>query len=103
MAIPYRQAHFSPAAERFNLMPAIDRWAVTRVFKIIRTHRDELIDKEFQFSINLSGCTFSDKRSLDFIYAELKRLNIPNNMICFEITETAAITNLASAIHFIAR
>ncbi len=92
---------FIPAAERFNLMSAIDRWVVEKVATIIEEYRAILIEKGAQFSVNLSGGTVSDGDSLEFISSELERLDVPPGMICFEITETAAISNLASANHFI--
>jgi Amt family ammonium transporter len=91
---------FIPAAERFNLMQAIDRWVIHKIFSLIERHRDLLAKKRVLFSINLSGGTVSDEASLEFIGNELVRLNIPEKMICFEITETAAISNLSSANYF---
>ncbi len=91
---------FIPAAERFNLMPAIDRWVIRKIFSLVEMHRDLLIQQRVLFSINLSGGTISDEVSLEYIGNELMRLNIPEKMICFEITETAAISNLSSANYF---
>ncbi len=91
---------FIPAAERFNLMPAIDRWVIRKIFSLVERHRDMLIQQRVLFSINLSGGTVSDEASLEYIGAELVRLSIPERMICFEITETAAISNLSSANYF---
>jgi Amt family ammonium transporter len=92
---------FIPAAERFNLMASIDRWVVKRVFKIIAENRQMFVERGVRFSVNLSGGTVCDDDSLDFISNQLERMDIPKRMICFEITETAAISNLASANHFI--
>lgn len=92
---------FIPAAERFNLMPAIDRWVVGYVLRLIDEHRQMLMEKGVRFSVNLSGATVTDDGSLDFIAGQLDRLKIPRGMICFEITETAAISNLSSANYFI--
>ena len=52
-------------------------------------------------AINLSGHSLSDADTLDYICDQLTKQQIPGGMICFEITETAAISNLASASHFI--
>jgi diguanylate cyclase (GGDEF)-like protein/PAS domain S-box-containing protein len=92
---------FIPAAERFNLMSSIDRWVVQRVSLLIEEHRGMLIEKGAQFSVNLSGGTVSDSDALMYIRNKMERLDVPPGMICFEITETAAISNLASANHFI--
>jgi diguanylate cyclase (GGDEF)-like protein/PAS domain S-box-containing protein len=89
---------FLPAAERYNLMPAIDRWVVHHCFLWFsgRTERDRLV-----LGINLSGTTLSDESFLPFIREQFDRFAIPPGSICFEITETAAIANLANASHFI--
>ena len=92
---------FIPAAERFNLMPEIDRWVVSRVFALIAAHRDRLVDGGYHFAINLSGSSVSDRESLDFIVRMLAEYRVPGEMISFEITETAAIANLSSASNFI--
>ena len=91
---------FIPAAERFNLMPAIDRWVIRKIFSLVEMHREMLIQERVLFSIILSGGTISDEASLEYIGLELDRLSIPEKMICFEITETAAISNLSSANYF---
>jgi len=91
---------FIPAAERFNLMPAIDRWVIHQVMSCIATRMSQS-ETVPMFSVNLSGATINDDDSLDFIHRELSRFNIPPGSVCFEITETAAIANLASANRFI--
>lgn len=92
---------FIPAAERFNLMPEIDRWVISGVFTLIAEYRDQLVDGGYRFAINLSGGSVSDRETLDFIVDKLDQYQIPGEMISFEITETAAIDNLSSAGHFI--
>lgn len=92
---------FIPAAERFNLMPEIDRWVISGVFSLISEYREQLVDGGYRFAINLSGGSVSDRETLDFIVHKLDQYQIPGEMISFEITETAAIDNLSSAGHFI--
>ncbi|WDE11453.1 bifunctional diguanylate cyclase/phosphodiesterase [Thalassomonas haliotis] len=92
---------FIPAAERFGLMPKIDQWVICHVFKLIASERARLNGQGYHFAINLSGCTLSDEQCLAFIKEQLAYFNIPPGMISFEITETAAISNLSSVNHFI--
>ena len=92
---------FIPAAERYNLMSAIDRWVIGKVFQLISDNLEALIKNDYQFAINLSGHSLSGADTLDYICDQLTRHKIPKGMICFEITETAAISNLSSANHFI--
>lgn len=92
---------FIPAAERFNLMPRIDRWVVQRLFQLIRQHYAFLVGGQFRFAINLSGASISDEDTLNYIGEQLIENAIPEGMISFEITETAAVANLSSANYFI--
>jgi Amt family ammonium transporter len=92
---------FIPAAERFGLMPRIDRWVVNRLFNLIGREHETLVLGGYCFAINLSGGSVSDEDTLAYIGEKLDEFRIPPGMISFEITETAAIANLASASYFI--
>lgn len=94
---------FIPAAERYNLMPAIDRWVVRHVLKALsQAFRDDAIDcARGLFAINISGTSLSDDGFLDYVRQQFRRYEVPPHRICFEITETAAISNLAKAMAFI--
>ncbi len=91
---------FLPAAERYNLMPAIDRWVVANAFHFLGEQLDEK-HKNTVLSINLSGVSMGDENLLQFILDQQKRWNVASGSICFEITETAAITNLSNAVRLI--
>jgi len=91
---------FLPAAERYGLSVNIDRWVVTNAFSWLSTHPAELAQTE-RCSINLSGPSISDKNFLGFVIDQLEEKGMPAEKICFEITETAAITNLSSASRLI--
>ncbi|MCP5161631.1 MAG: EAL domain-containing protein [Hahellaceae bacterium] len=91
---------FIPAAERYNLMPLIDRWVIHNIFKYLSaTGRGQL--SEGTYFINLSGNSLSDSSFFEDIYQLAKQYEVIPNRICFEITETAAIANLADAVEFI--
>ncbi|UZE25346.1 EAL domain-containing protein [Pseudomonas sp. B21-056] len=93
---------FIPAAERYGLMTSLDRWVVENVFKIIRQCLNESRQGPLAMcAINLSGTTIGDQAFLDFLRKQFAAYSIPPEMICFEITETSAISNLGSAIRFI--
>ncbi len=92
---------FLPAAERYNLMPAIDRWVIGHVFA--RYH--ELVRRfgaPLTCAINLSGTTLGDEGIFDYIRAQASAHAVPPGGICFEITETAAINNMRVATQFMA-
>ncbi len=93
---------FIPAAERFGLITALDRWVVRSVFTIIRECLDEGREGPLAMcSINLSGNSIGDDKFLEYLHRQFSDYNIPPELICFEITETSAIANLGSAIRFI--
>lgn len=93
---------FIPAAERYNLMPAIDRWVIKSTLSWLKKNKDK-VHNLGTCSINLSGASIGDKKFLSFITDQLESKNTPIEKICFEITETTAVSNLSQAIHFITK
>jgi diguanylate cyclase (GGDEF)-like protein/PAS domain S-box-containing protein len=87
---------FIPAAERYGLMPQIDRWVITTALHWYARHAAQAGSRPL-CAINLSGTTISDDGFLSFLRAELERHQVPPEGLCFEITETAAVGNLAQA------
>jgi len=94
-----RPASFMPAAEHFNLMPSIDRWVIGRTFKLLQ-ERTKQNDNLGMFSINLSAQSLDDDNFLGFVIDLLDKTKIPADKICFEITESTAISNIISATRF---
>ncbi|HCY64718.1 MAG TPA: hypothetical protein DHV59_18230 [Oxalobacteraceae bacterium] len=92
---------FLPAAERFGLMPAIDRWVISSAFANFQHLSPDPEEQLELCAINLSGASISDPEFLSFILRELARHAIPTSKVCFEITETVAIANLSQAITLI--
>lgn len=94
---------FMPAAERYGLMPEIDRWVIYEVFKFMGRNdpADPIDGTDRVFAINLSGDSINDPSLLEYILEEKSRFNISLTNVCFEITETVAISNLSKATVFI--
>ena len=90
---------FIPAAERYNLMSTLDRWVIHQALTELADRREEG-EARYTIAINLSGTSLSEDRFLDYVIDELGRQKLPAGAICFEITETAAISNLARVVHF---
>lgn len=91
---------FLPAAERYNLASAMDRWVISNLLKWI-AEKPGFLDNLSLCSINLSGLSMSDESMLAFISEQFSKWEVPTHKICFEITETAAIANLSYATKFI--
>lgn len=92
---------FLPLVERYHLGPRLDREVVSATFDWLATHPQEL-EALGTCAINLSGQSIACPDSLNFIITKLKQAGLPAEKICFEITETAAITDLENAHQFIA-
>jgi diguanylate cyclase (GGDEF)-like protein/PAS domain S-box-containing protein len=93
---------FLPAAERYNLISNIDRWVIKKAFVLLEDNPD-FLEQVNNCSINLSGQSLADMDFQKFVIKELMNSNIKPEKICFEITETAAISNLSSAKLFITK
>jgi diguanylate cyclase (GGDEF)-like protein/PAS domain S-box-containing protein len=94
-------AEFIPAAERYNVMPMIDRWVVSQALGALAHYRADGDPRHgYTLSINLSGTSLNDDRFLEFLINELQAYDLSPGAVCFEITETAAISNLANVVHF---
>jgi diguanylate cyclase (GGDEF)-like protein/PAS domain S-box-containing protein len=88
---------FLPAAERFGLIHAIDRWVVSRAIQLIA----ESMGPVPRVGINLSGeSVVGDPELLRMIEHELERSSVDPSKLIFEVTETAAIANMPEATQF---
>lgn len=91
------------AAERYHMMPQVDRWVVSKTIATLAEVGEEIQSQGAIFSINLSGQSLGDDDIFDFIEEEVKASGLPPSSLCFEITESAAVSNLAKAQSFIDR
>ncbi|MDR7276181.1 putative bifunctional diguanylate cyclase/phosphodiesterase [Catenuloplanes atrovinosus] len=100
---------FLPAAERYDLLPAVDRWVVAHAFQVLAAHYHgygaghpdgPLAD---HWAINLSGPSIGDAEFIDYVQAQLALSGLPAELICFEITESVAINDLRKAAEFISQ
>lgn len=96
-------SEFIPAAEHYHLNTDIDRWVIRKFLRENRTKfqpSEEQVNSPPQFMINLSGGSVGDEQFLQFLKTQLKKHPNSAKQICFEITETAAISNLSQAVCF---
>lgn len=96
---------FLPAAERYGMMQAIDRWVLTT---LCRQHRERCwrglateTCSSWLYSVNLSGASLNDDQFVEFVRHQLACFSIAPSLLCFEITETVAISNLTRAVKLI--
>ncbi|MEW6766266.1 MAG: EAL domain-containing protein [Pseudomonadota bacterium] len=95
---------FISAAERYNLMQAIDRWVISTTLESLKRALGTPTGRSLKHvGINLSGNSLTDEGMLAYVEEEVRRHHFPPGLICFEITETAIISNMHQALAFIQR
>ncbi len=93
---------FLPAAERYNVIGSVDRWVVSHAMAWYAAYAGSgKASAHDTISINLSGMSITDAKQLSHIKAEMRKYGVPAQVLCFEITETAAVSNLSAAGNFI--
>lgn len=94
-------ARFIPIAEKYNIMSEIDRWVFATVADWLADHQQ--VYRVPRLLVNISGLSFVDDSFADFVVDRLERGDVDPNFIAFEITETAAVSNLEKARCFVDR
>jgi len=94
---PFR---FIPAAERYDQMTKIDRWVINKTLDTLLIHDQQVGNTGLCVSINLSGQSLCENGFSDFIVNAIQYRKLDATRLCFEVTETAAITNLSHALKF---
>ncbi len=87
---------FLPAAERFHMVSRIDRWVVLKIFEWMAAHSAEM-SHIGTVAVNLSGLSIADRDFHHYVLALIETFDFDHHKLCFEITETAAITNMVDA------
>ena len=90
---------FIPAAERYNLMNAIDRRVIDNAFRHIQVFQQH--GNDCVYSINLSGNSLNDEDISGYIGQKINEYQVHTGQLCFEVTETAAVFNLVRASQII--
>lgn len=92
---------FIPAAERYNLLTAIDRFVITELLRVLsarsRSGSAPIAPDAGMYSVNLSGPSIGDSSFPEFLRRQLAKYPVPPSLLCFEVTETTAISNLTKA------
>ncbi len=85
------------AASRYQLLPSVDRWVAARALQALAPYRSMIRDCGISVSINVSGQSLGDEAFIGLLTEELRAASLPAGSIMIEITEQAAVTNLARA------
>ncbi len=88
---------FIPAAERYGLMPAVDRWVVEHALETLARIPAA---RDVHLTINLSGLCFRDEHTAECLRAVMTQTGVDPTHLTFEITETAAVSQLSRAVAF---
>jgi len=87
--------HFMSAAHRYQLMPEIDRWVVSEAMRRLQPHAAIMANGSVGFTINCSGQSLKDNDFTEFLTSQIAASGINPEALCFELTESAAVGNLA--------
>jgi diguanylate cyclase (GGDEF)-like protein len=85
------------AATRYQLLPSLDKWVTKRALEMLAPYRSMLATREISLSLNVTGQSISDESFVTLLCKQLQESRLPANCITIEITEQAAVTNLARA------
>ena len=96
----YPPGAFLPAAERYHIMAMVDRWIIQHTLEWLADHPD-VLDGLAMCSINLSAETIEEDHLVDFLKNCFEKTGVPPHKICFEVTETVAVTDLRKWANFI--
>jgi diguanylate cyclase (GGDEF)-like protein len=88
---------FLSAAERYQLLPAIDRWVIKNSLRALAAYASALRGRAMQFSMNISGASIASEEFHEFLVEAIRGSGLPPEILCFELTETSAVSNLARA------
>jgi len=85
------------AANRYQLMPVIDRWVVETAIALLRQRAAQLEGRQIAFAINFSGQSLHDEEFSDFLIDQIRHSGLSPGLFCFELTENATMTNTVRA------
>jgi len=92
---------FVDAAERYELMPALDRWVMSSTIEILRSQGKSLAALPYRFTVNVSAQSLATRRFASFALEQLEQAGLSPAAFCFELKESAAVHHLEEAEEFI--
>ena len=96
-------SEFLAAAQRYQLLPSIDRWVVARALQTLTTYRSTLRQTGISVSFNLSAQSIGDEAFIDQLIDQIRSSGVPPSALTIEVTEQSALSNLAIAAKLMRR
>jgi diguanylate cyclase (GGDEF)-like protein len=96
-------SEFLSAAQRYQLLPSLDRWVVTRALQMLSTYRGTVMQSGVSFSINVSAQSIGDEAFIDQVIDQIRHSGVPPSALTIEITEQSAVSNVATAAELMRR
>ncbi len=96
-------ADFLAAAQRYQLMPAIDRWVLDHVLAIAESQGSVLARQRISLSINVTAESLRDDKYVDYLLDRIRGSRFPSRLLTVEITEQSALRNMARAVSLMKR
>jgi len=88
---------FFDAAERYELLPALDRWVLCSAIEALRPYAAEVANAPFCFTLNVSAQSLATRKYAMFALEQLAEAGLPPTAFCFELKESAAVNHVAAA------
>jgi EAL domain-containing protein (putative c-di-GMP-specific phosphodiesterase class I) len=88
---------FFDAAERYELLPALDRWVLCSAIEALRPHAAEVANAPYCFTLNVSAQSLATRKYAAFALEQLAQAGLPPTAFCFELKESAAVNHIAAA------
>jgi len=92
---------FLDAAERYEMLPALDRWVLCSAIDVLRPHAGQLAGVPYCFTINVSAQSLANGKYAEFALEQLSQARLPPAAFCFELKEAVAVNNIETAEIFI--
>jgi diguanylate cyclase (GGDEF)-like protein len=96
-------AEFLSAAQRYQLMPSIDRWVLDHTLNLLETYSGVLVRRHVTVSVNVTGYSLADDKFVDYLLSRTKISRFPRRLLTIEITEQSAVRNLRAAVSMMKR
>jgi len=100
---PCSPGEFLPAAQRYQLMPAIDRWVLDHTLSLLDSYSGVISRRRLSFSVNVTAHSLADDKFVEYLLSRLQTSRLPPGLLTVEITEQSAVRNLPFAIRLMNR